>query len=119
MSENFYWRGAEEGNYQALRTLPKVRLEATTRVERQGSRWVLTTELNNPADQPALMVRLKAVRAQSGDRILPALYSDNYVALMPGERRTIRTEVEDADARGEEPRIVVGGFNAVASGEEP
>jgi hypothetical protein len=57
------------------------------------------------------MVRLKAVRTKSGDRILPALYSDNFVALIPGERRTIRTELENADTRGESPRIVVEGFN--------
>ena len=30
---------------------------------------------------------------------------------MPGERREIRTELEDADTRGERPRIVVEGFN--------
>jgi hypothetical protein len=111
VSENFYWRGVEDGNYRAIRDLPKVKLEATTRVEHQGARWLLTTELHNAAAQPALMVRLKAVREKTGDRILPALYSDNYVALMPGERRTIRTEVAHADTRGENPRMVVEGFN--------
>jgi hypothetical protein len=30
---------------------------------------------------------------------------------MPGERRTLRTELEHADTRGETPRIVVEGFN--------
>jgi hypothetical protein len=111
VSENFYWRGLEEGNYRAIRDLPKVKLEATTRAERQGSRWLLTTELHNVSAQPALMVRLKAVREKTGDRILPALYSDNYVTLMPGERRTIRTELAHADTRGENPRMVVEGFN--------
>jgi hypothetical protein len=110
-SENFYWRGIEEGNYQALRTLPKIELESATRVERQGSRWVLRTELNNTTKQPALFVRLKAVRAKSGDRILPAYFSDNFVSLMPGERRTIVTQVDDSDTRGERPGIVVDGFN--------
>jgi hypothetical protein len=57
------------------------------------------------------MVRVKAVREQSGDRILPALYSDNYVALMPDERKTIVTKLEDADTRGERPKVVVEGFN--------
>jgi hypothetical protein len=111
VSENFYWRGLEDGNYRALRDLPRVKLESTTRMEHQGSRWLLTTELHNVAAQPALMVRLKAVREKSGDRILPALYSDNYIALMPGERRTIHTELADADTRGENPRVVVEGFN--------
>ncbi len=111
VSENFYWRGLEEGNYQDLRKLPKVNIEAATQVEQQGTRWMLTTDLTNPSNEPALMVRVKAVREKSGDRILPAIYSDNYVALMPGEKRTITTELEDADTRGEKPRIAVEGFN--------
>lgn len=73
--------------------------------------WFLTTELHNASTAPALMVRVTSVREKSGDRILPAITSDNYVALMPGERRTIRTEVEDTDTRGERPGIVVDGFN--------
>jgi len=111
LSENFYWRGLEEGNYRAIRELPKVNLTVQTRVERQSSRWQLTTFLQNTSTVPALMVRLKVVREKTRDRILPAFFSDNYVALMPGERRTIETEIEDADTRGERPLIVVGGFN--------
>jgi len=111
VSENFYLRGVEDGNYRALHDLPKVRLQAGTEVVRQGTRWVLTTHLSNPSNQPALMVRVKAVREKSGDRILPAIYSDNYVALMPGDQSTIRTELNDADSRGERPRITVEGFN--------
>jgi hypothetical protein len=57
------------------------------------------------------MVHLKAVREKSGDRILPALYDDNYLTLMPGETRRIRTEVALEDTRGEDPRILVDGFN--------
>ncbi len=115
LSENFYWRGLEEGDSRFLRALPRVQLEARTTAERHGAAWRLTTDLHNPSPHPALMVRVKAVRARSGDRILPALASDNYVALMPGERRTIATELAHADTRGEAPRIVVEGLN-VATG---
>jgi hypothetical protein len=111
VSENFYLHGTEENNFKAIRDLPRVNLEASTRAVPQAGRWTLTTELHNPSAQPALMVRLKVVREKSGDRILPAIYSDNYVALMPGERRTIRTELANADTRGERPRMVVEGFN--------
>ena len=111
VSVNFYWRSREEGDYRALRSLPKVKLETSTRAGRKGQHWILETDLKNPSSQPALMVRLKAVRAKSGDRILPAIFSDNYVSLMPGEQRSIQTRLEDADTRGEAPRIVVEGFN--------
>jgi hypothetical protein len=114
LSSNFYLRGLQEGNYRAIRELAKCGLEASTRVEQQRNRWELTTELHNPSATPALMVRLKAVRETSGDRILPAIYSDNYVVLMPGERRTLRTELNHADTRGEKPGIVVEGFNVAS-----
>ena len=112
ISTNFYLRGGDGAEqYQAIRGMPKAKVEAVTQVERHDDRWRLTTELHNVSKAPALMVKVKAVRATNGDRILPVLYSDNYVALMPGERQTITTELADADTRGETPRIVVEGFN--------
>jgi hypothetical protein len=111
LSTNFYLRAAEEGNYRAIRQLPKARVHATTTAVRKGDLWLLTTELENSSTTPALMTRLKVVRERSGDRILPAIYSDNYIALMPGEKRTITTELKHADTRGEKPRMLIGGFN--------
>lgn len=112
ISTNFYLRGLDgRERYQAIRGIPKAKVESATRVERRGDRWQLTTELHNVSNAPALMVKTKAVRATTGDRILPVLYSDNYVALMPGESQTIITELADEDTRGETPRIVVEGFN--------
>jgi hypothetical protein len=89
-------------------------VEAKTRVKRKGAEWELETELRNVSAAPALMVRVKAVRERTGDLILPAIYDDNYVALMPGERRTLHGRVEDADTRGERPRVVVAGYNLAA-----
>ena len=39
------------------------------------------------------------------------MYSDNFVSLMPGEERTIRMELDHSDTRGEEPGVVITGFN--------
>ncbi|HXH49277.1 MAG TPA: beta-glycosidase, partial [Terriglobia bacterium] len=111
VSRNFYMRPREVGNYRAIRELPRVNLEVTTGVQQLGSRWIIAANLRNLSSHPALMVRVKAVREKTGDRILPAIYSDNYLALMPGETEGIRIELADADVRGERPRIVVEGFN--------
>ena len=111
LSSNFYLRGLTEEDYQGIRTLPPVNISPRTRVQRRGSQWLIATELRNRSAAPALMVRVKAVRKKTGDPILPALYDDNYIALMPGERKTIHVELEDADTRGEHPRILVEGYN--------
>jgi beta-galactosidase/beta-glucuronidase len=111
VSDNFYWRGTTDGDFRALRNLAKVRLDVSTTAARQGGTWKLTTEVTNSSRTPAVLVRLKAVRGTTGDRILPALYSDNYVSIMPGETKRVEIEVNAADARGEEPRVAVEGFN--------
>jgi hypothetical protein len=110
-STNLYLRGAQEGNYRAIRQLPKALVRTSTDTGRQGDQWQLTTQLHNLSAYPALMTRLKVVREKSGDRVLPVIYSDNYFTLMPGEKRTVQTQVNHADTRGEMPRMVVGGFN--------
>jgi hypothetical protein len=111
VSENLYWRGTEEGNFRAIRDLPKVTLETKPRIQRQGDTWRISVPVRNASKWPALMVRLKPVREKSGDRILPALWSDNFFCLMPGDEKTIDIELSQADTRGEKPRIVVEGFN--------
>jgi hypothetical protein len=106
--------GTEAENYQGIRTLAKGKVDAQTATAQSGDRWMMTTTLENTSSTPLLNVRLKVVREKTGDRILPAIYSDGYIALMPGEKRTIATEVYDADTRGERPRIEVEGFNLSA-----
>jgi beta-galactosidase/beta-glucuronidase len=111
LSSNFYWRGTTEEDYTGIRALGPARVLLATRTKQAGSKWKIEAELHNDSSNPALMVRVKAVRGKSGDLIAPALYDDNYVALMPGESRTIQIELENADTRGERPRVIVQGFN--------
>ena len=63
ISSNFYLRGLQPDDYRAIRELPEVKVQSQTSVEQRGDRWLLTTQLSNQAATPALMVRLKAIRA--------------------------------------------------------
>jgi hypothetical protein len=111
VSSNFYMRGLTEGDYQGIRDLAAAKVKATTHIKRNGSEWLITTEVHNVSKTPALMVQVKAVRSKSGDLIVPALFSENYIALMPGEKQTISISLLDVDTRGERPRIRVDGYN--------
>jgi hypothetical protein len=111
ISDNFYWRGLEDGNFRALRDLPKVELTRTTIVQKKSGIWYLTTALKNSTRTPALMIRLKVIGKTSGSRLLPVFYSDNYVSLMPGEEKVITMRLKDADTRGEKPDVEISGFN--------
>jgi hypothetical protein len=108
---NFYWRGLEDGNYKALRNMPRGKLDTQTHISKTGDGWVLTTRLSNTGSQPVLMIRLKVTGKRSGERILPVFYSDNYISLMPGEQRDITMRLKDQDTRGEKPQVEISGFN--------
>ncbi len=114
-SSNFYLRGVEQGDYTGLRTLGHATVTAETRTEPRGEAQLLSTTLTNSSTVPALFLRLHAVGAQSGSRILPAIYEDGYFALMPGETRTLTTELRTADTRGEQVKIEVKGFNLASA----
>ena len=114
LSGSFYLHGTAEEDYSGIRSLAPAQVKMKTRTKRNGDRWEIEAELHNVSKTPALMIRVKAVRAKSGDLILPALYDDNYIALMPGEKRTLHIEFNVADARGERPMLLLEGFNLSA-----
>ena len=91
--------------------MPDAEIGASTRFASAGDEWMLETRLTNESDVPALMIRLMITGKPSGERILPAFYSDNYIHLMPGESRTIHMSIRKADARGEKPDVKISGFN--------
>jgi hypothetical protein len=58
------------------------------------------------------MVRLSLLDGGTGARVLPALSSDNYLWLLPGESRTVTLSWPSSALRaGHRPRLQVDGYN--------
>jgi len=111
ISENFYWRGLIDGNYQSLSNLPVIKLQSKTKIEKSGEDWILMTNLKNTTNTPALMIRLKVVGDKNHERILPVFYSDNYISLMPGEEKVITMKLKNEDTAGAKPKVEISGYN--------
>ena len=110
VSDNFYWRGRDTASYQALNGLARATL--TTRMDApvvEGTDRKITVTLSNDGPVPALNAKLTLL-GQDGKRILPAFYSDNYVSLLPGEKRTVTVRYPEAltDAP---PNVTLRGWN--------
>lgn len=117
VSRNFYLRGLTQGDYTGIRDLQPAKVDLKSHIRRNGDDWDLTVDLHNASKTPALMVRVKVVRRKSGDLIAPALFDDNYIALMPGERRTLHVTLRNEDTRGEKPRMILEGYNVKDPGQ--
>ncbi|MFB7085240.1 discoidin domain-containing protein [Streptomyces sp. NPDC056296] len=101
LSENTYWRYGQPKDVRALNDLSGAALEVTGgRTSQRDGRIALTVTVRNKGRAVAPMVRLALRDHRSGDRVLPARYSDNYLWLLPGEER----EVTVSCPRGERHR---------------
>jgi hypothetical protein len=99
-SENFTWINVKKDrDYKAIVPLlkGKVRID---RVTMAGSDKALggEAEVVNDTKAPMLLVRLKLVD-ENGERVLPVHWSENYVSLMPGERRVVKFDAPAAKGK--------------------
>jgi hypothetical protein len=108
LSENFYWHARDESQLKQLNSLPQVALKGRWRVWHSAGGLVVEGEVTNPSRTPALEVRLTLRDANTGQRILPAYYDDNYFSLLPGESREFRIESSVAT---EPPEVGLSGWN--------
>jgi exo-1,4-beta-D-glucosaminidase len=82
--------------------------------EQTGAEQQVRVTLQNPADTIAFFVHLSVVGRQSGRAVLPIYWEDNYVSLLPGENKTVSASFSAADLRGEDPVLLVEGWNVKA-----
>ncbi len=113
LSDNFYWQATapHSDDLTAMAKLPLATLQARIARRDADGKTFLDVTLRNPAQTVAVAAHLQLHRATSGQRALPVYYSDNYVSLVPGEEKTIITEIATADLKGEKPLVLVDGWN--------
>ncbi|MFC8515375.1 discoidin domain-containing protein [Streptomyces sp. NPDC057257] len=120
LSENTYWRYQEPDDMRVLNGMASTRVSVeVTGTNRSGPRHGLTTRLRNRGSSVAAMVRVSLRDARTGRRVLPALYSDNYLWLLPGESGPLSVSWP-ADVPGAaRPRLQVEGYNVPVAGAQP
>ncbi|MDR1331947.1 MAG: beta-glycosidase [Tannerella sp.] len=91
LTDNIYWLTTVEKDYSALTELPPSMPEVRVSLEKSGDDYAGTVRMEADG-HISFFNRIKVFDRQTGRRILPVHYSDNYVTLMPGDRKEIRLE---------------------------
>jgi hypothetical protein len=94
LAENFYWHAAQKSAYRKLDEMPERPLSCLALLKTGRGAAHVEVELTNYHEYGVALAAQVVLRdAETGGRVLPAYASDNYVSLVPGERRRIFIEV--------------------------
>jgi exo-1,4-beta-D-glucosaminidase len=96
---------------KSLATLREATLKVKDKFSQKGPLQEITVDLENTSPFLALQVELRVVLEISKDEVLPVFWDDNYITLLPGEKRRIAGAVYTEDLRGEKPVLKVRGWN--------
>ncbi len=102
---------ASYADYTAISQLPKVKLSESSRTEMHGEEAVTHVTLVNSSKNLAFFVRLKVDKGPKGEEILPVVWEDNYVSLLPGEKREVTATYRAKELEGTKPSVNVSGWN--------
>ena len=107
LSDNFYWRnGKRDLDYTDINSLPDADVSVSARSTGKGSAIL---KLKNESSTVAFANRLRLIDAETGERILPLLMSENYVTLLPGAEREIEVDYSDFSTRP--VRVMIKQYN--------
>ena len=98
-------------DFTALNTLKPVILKTQGDFFKDGSTTKVHVKLENPSPNLALMVEVRVVRGATGETVLPIYLDDNFITLLPKEKREISGLFATEDLAGELPVVKVRGWN--------
>jgi exo-1,4-beta-D-glucosaminidase len=131
LSSNFYWLSTTPddldwqkstwymtpakayANLTALKELPAARVTAAVKVlpVTGGTEQQARITLTNSGSSVAFFIRLQIAKGASGEEVLPVLWEDNYLSLLPGETRAVTATWLTRDLGAARPALVVSGWN--------
>jgi len=130
VSSNFYWLPAKPStlawdkasdsavapiatfeDLTALNRLPKVHVEAEARVEKVQGSDVVRASIHNSSKNLAFQIHFGIRKAGQQDEVLPVLWDDNYVSLLPGESRMLTARFPVKQLLGKDATMAVDGWN--------
>ena len=134
LSRNFYWLSTKPdeldfpktewyytpqssfADFSTLQNLPKATLR-TTLHPAVGSEHdaAFRVSLENASNSVAFLTRLRIVKGKEQTEVLPVFWSDNYISLLPGEKRQVTVNVRKRELAGADLTLLVDGFNVTAA----
>ncbi|MGH9742540.1 MAG: glycoside hydrolase family 2 protein, partial [Candidatus Acidiferrum sp.] len=110
-SEWYYTPLSQFADFKALQNLPKAAVKASMEFSDAGAEPTAHVTVENTGSGLAFLVRLRLLKGKDGAEVLPVFWDDNYISLLPGEKREVTVHVRKRDLGAAKPVLAIDGFN--------
>ena len=107
----FYTPSKVYADYTQLHSMPDANPIMNHHFEKSGNRQTVTVTLENSGNNIAFFLDLNIYGENSANTILPVLWEDNYISLLPGETRKIKASFALKDIGNDTPLLKINGWN--------
>jgi exo-1,4-beta-D-glucosaminidase len=111
-SDWYYTPTRQFADLTGLGKLTPTELKVSAASERNGNEEITRVHLENTGHAMAFFVRLRVAAGERGEEVLPVLWEDNYISLLPGEKREIGASYASKLLFGGAPVVEAEGWNA-------
>lgn len=109
LSENLYWIADSTGHYSGLDSMKTANIHATARKINSKTIAVI---LKNPNNNPiAFFMRVSLINPETGKRILPVFYDNNYISVLPGKTKVVHIFLDSANQAVKNMKVCLSGWN--------
>ncbi|MDR1202899.1 MAG: beta-glycosidase [Tannerellaceae bacterium] len=91
VTDNIYWLTTKPKDYTTLSDLPRSTPAIKASVKQEKGVYSGTVQIQAEKNI-SFFNRIKVLDKKTGKRILPVHYTDNYITLMPGDKREVAVE---------------------------
>ena len=95
---------------KALTSLPESQVRYRWKAEGKDLIRNLTVELHNPGPNLAFNLEIQVWKKLRQKLVVPVFLEDNYISLLPGEKRTVKGYVFGEDLEGDELEVRIKGW---------
>ena len=106
VDDNFYWIPDSAGNFSGLQEMEEAKIKIVA--QKVNKQQIKIDIVNAPNEPVAFFNRISLIDNISNKRLLPTFYSDNYVSILPGEKKTVFLQSDHIDSNS---KVSVQGWN--------
>ncbi|MDR0510671.1 MAG: glycoside hydrolase family 2 [Rikenellaceae bacterium] len=122
VGNKFYWRSSDKykgartltgpatAGFQEINKLGKARLAVNFQTRTEGEKFLIDLDVKNVGRTLSFFTQVQWLDAD-GKPVRPSFYTDNFMNIMPGEKRSICIETALNNLPKGDCRLVVRGFN--------